>query len=311
MILSVSRRTDIPGFYSEWFFNRIKEGYLLVRNPLNPRQLSRIDLSPELVDCIVFWTKNPEPMLGRLHELREYSYYFQFTLTPYGPDLESCLPHKRDKMIPVFQQLSDRIGSNRVVWRYDPIIFTEKYTPEYHRQAFRQMAEALNGYTHRCVISFVDYYAKNKKNMESIGAYEMNPEELRMFARELACAAKENGMTIATCSEKMELAECGISHSSCIDKALVEEIIGCEIKASRDKNQRPECGCVESVEVGTYNTCRNGCKYCYANHSPESVRKNSLSYDPASPILCGKVLSEDVITERKVKSLRVEQLRLF
>ena len=118
-------------------------------------------------------------------------------------------------------------------------------------------------------------------------------------------------MTIATCSEKMELAECGISHSSCIDKALVEEIIGCEIKASRDKNQRPECGCVESVEVGTYNTCRNGCKYCYANHSPESVRKNSLSYDPASPILCGKVLSEDVITERKVKSLRVEQLRLF
>ena len=160
MILSVSRRTDIPSFYSDWFFNRLKAGFLYVRNHMNPHHISKIDLSPELVDCIVFWTKNPEPMLSRLNELKDYSFYFQFTLTGYGTDIESNVPHKRDKMIPIFQDLSSKIGSNRMIWRYDPILFTTKYTPEYHIKAFRQIAESLNGFTNRCVISFVDIYAK-------------------------------------------------------------------------------------------------------------------------------------------------------
>lgn len=302
MILSVSRRTDIPSYYSEWFFNRIKEGFLYVRNPMNPRQVSKIDLSPEVVDCIVFWTKNPRPMFDRLQELSAYHYYFQFTLTGYGRDVENNIPHKKEVMIPAFQRLSDQIGSEKVIWRYDPIMFTKTYTPEYHRKAFTQIAEALQGYTNKCVISFVDSYAKTKKNMAELGVYELNQEELTTFAKELAQVAKKNGMTIATCAEVIDLEECGIEHNACIDRTLIEEIIGAGLKVGKDKNQRMECGCIESVEVGTYNTCRNGCKYCYANHSPESVIRNCQKYDPYSPILCDSIKEEDIITERKVKS---------
>ena len=143
MILSVSRRTDIPNYYSEWFYNRIKEGYLYVRNPMNAHQISKIILSPEVVDCIVFWTKNPEPMFSRLDELEAYQYYFQFTLTGFGNDIECNVPHKKEHMIPVFQKLAKRIGKQKMIWRYDPIIFTDKYTPEYHLKAFRQIAEEL------------------------------------------------------------------------------------------------------------------------------------------------------------------------
>lgn len=138
------------------------------------------------MDCIVFWTKNPEPMLDRLEELDKYKYYFQFTLTGYGKDIEPNVPHKKEKMLEVFQRLSQQIGRKRVIWRYDPILFTKKYTPEYHISAFRQIASALNGYTEKCVISFVDLYAKNRKNMEMLGAYELDRSELTGFAKEIA-----------------------------------------------------------------------------------------------------------------------------
>lgn len=305
MILSVSRRTDIPNYYSGWFYNRIKAGFVYVRNPMNPHQISKIDLSPEVVDCIVFWTKNPEPMLDRLDELKAYPYYFQFTLTGYGKDMECGIPHKKEKMIPVFQRLSDQIGSGRVIWRYDPILFTETYTPEYHVKVFAQIAAALKDYTKKCVISFVDIYAKNKKQMEALHAYELKQEELLEFAGKLSGIAKQNGMTVTSCAEPVDLAECGISHGCCIDKALVEELAGYPIRVAKDKNQRPACGCVESVEIGTYDTCKNGCRYCYANVSGERVRKNCEKYDPDAPLLCGVPTEEDRITERKVRSLKV------
>lgn len=311
MILSVSRRTDIPNYYSEWFFNRIKEGFVYVRNPMNPHQVSKIDITPKVVDCIVFWTKNPEPMLGRLYELASYDYCFQFTLTGYGRDMECNVPHKREKMIPLFRELSQKIGAKKVIWRYDPIIFTRKYTPEYHLKAFEQIATALKGYTEKCVISFVDIYAKNKKNMEQLEAYELKQEELLAFAKKIAQIAKDNGMRIGSCAETIDLKECGIEHKRCIDKDHIEDIIGCCLKVEKDKNQRKECGCMESVEIGTYNTCKNGCKYCYANFSEESVIKNCHKYDPKSPILCGVLDENDKITERKVKSLKEQQLHIF
>ncbi len=303
MILSASRRTDIPNYYSEWFFNRIKDGYVYVRNPMNVHQVSKIDINPETVECIVFWTKNPEPMLNRLEELAPYHYYFQFTLTGYGKDMECHVPHKRERIIPIFQELSKKTGMQKVIWRYDPVIFTKKYTPEYHLKAFEQIAAALRGYTEKCVISFVDLYAKNKKNMKLLEWYEADEEELREFAEKISKIAKKNGMSIGSCAERMDLEEYGIEHNCCIDKTLIESIIGCRLKAGRDKNQREECGCMESVDIGTYNTCKNGCKYCYANYSEESVVKNYSKYDPESPILCGAIDASDKITERKVKSL--------
>ena len=311
MILSASRRTDIPNYYSDWFYNRIKEGFLYVRNPMNIHQISRIDLSPKAIDCIVFWTKNPEPMMDRLEELSAYKYYFQFTLTGYGKDIECNIPHKKDRMIPIFKRLSDKIGSRKIIWRYDPIIFSNTYSLEYHLKAFEQISAALKGYTNQCVISFVDIYAKNKNNMKMIGAYDIDRIELREFAGKISEIAGDNGMSVFSCAENADLEQYGIKHNCCIDKRLIENIIGYEINAHKDKNQRSECGCMESIDIGAYNTCKNGCRYCYANYSAESVSKNCNKYDPASPILCGTISKEDKVSERKVKSLKNEQTSIF
>ncbi len=311
MILSVSRRTDIPNYYSEWFYNRIKEGFLYVRNPMNPHQISKINLSSDLVDCIVFWTKNPANMMQRLDELQNYKYYFQFTLTGYGKDIEPNIPNKRKELIETFQKLSKKIGSEKVIWRYDPILLNEKYVPEYHIKAFKEIACCLNGYTHKVVISFLDLYAKTKRNTEGLNIKEIDNNEIIELARKMVDIAKENNLRIETCAEQIELSEIGITHGSCIDKILIEQIIGGKLKGIKDKGQRDECGCFESVEVGTYNTCRNGCKYCYANFSEEQVKTSVKLYDVNSPLLCGNIGKEDKITERKVKSLKEEQISLF
>ena len=311
MILSVSRRTDIPNYYSEWFFNRLKDGFLYVRNPMNFHQISEIKISPDVVDCIVFWTKNPLPMMERLDELEAYNYYFQFTLTGYGNDVERNLPNKKTSVIPIFQELSNRIGKEKVVWRYDPIFFSNRYNVQYHLKAFRSIAEALSGYTEKCVISFLDIYPKNKKNMDNLLSYDLSDSELREFAKELSNIAKENHIKIGSCAEKVDLDEYGIIHNSCIDKELIEKIIDCKLKINKDKNQRIECGCVESVEVGTYNTCKNGCVYCYANYSAKSVESNFQKYDPLSPLLCGHIEKDDRISTRKVVSLKETQISIF
>lgn len=311
MILSVSRRTDIPNYYSEWFFNRVKEGYLYVRNPINAHQISKIVLSPNIVDCIVFWTKNPENMLPRLDELKKYNYYFQFTLTGYGRDIEPGIPNKRKHLISVFHDLSKHIGRERVIWRYDPILINETYTIAYHLKAFKAIAEKLNGYTDKVVISFVDLYAKTKRNTEKLNIICPSKGDMCKIAVEMAQIAATNHMTIESCAEHMDLQECGVKHGTCIDKDLIQNIIGYEIVGNKDKNQREECGCFESVEVGTYNTCKNGCRYCYANYSYDRVSANICTYNVDSPLLCGVVNENDVITERKVKSLRMEQLNFL
>ncbi len=318
MIISASRRTDIPNYFSEWFYNRIKEGYLYVRNPMNIHQVSRISISPDVVDCIVFWTKNPRPMLKRMDELKDYMYYFQFTLTGYGKDMEANLPDKKEVLIPTFKELSDKIGSDRVIWRYDPIVFSDTYPADFHLKTFESIARELKGYTGKCVVSFVDIYAKNRKNMENSGSVELPDDELRSFAKSIAAIASDNGMIVASCAEKIDLSECGIEHNHCVDKEFIENLIGYRLKVGKDKVQRPECGCFESMEIGTYNTCKNGCKYCYANYSPETVDSNFRLYDPNSPLLCTEpITNKDKITERKVKSLKGDpitgpvQLSLF
>lgn len=214
MILSVSRRTDIPNYYSEWFFNRIKDKYIYVRNPMNIHQVSKIDISPDMVDCIVFWTKNPEPMLNKLEYLKDYKYYFQFTLTGYGKDIEPFLPHKKDKMIPIFQRLSEMIGKEKVVWRYDPIVITDTYSEEYHLKAFHEIASSLNGYCTKVVISFIDLYVKTKKNMIDIQTKDRKQKELIDFSAKLAEIARKNGMEIETCAELIDLSVCGIAGKS-------------------------------------------------------------------------------------------------
>lgn len=308
MILSVSRRTDIPCYYSDWFVNRIKAGYLCVRNPFNSEQISRISLSPDVIDCIVFWTKNPADMLDKLDELKDYEYYFQFTLTGYGKDAEPNLPDKKSVIVPTFRKLSERIGKKRVVWRYDPIMFNDKYTPDYHIRAFGELCSLLDGYTERVVISFVDLYAKTKKNTESLHLKSASERDMMSLAAELSRIARAHGLEIFTCAENIELSSVGIEHGSCVDKRLVEELTGFTLKCAKDKNQRGECGCFESIDVGAYNTCRSGCKYCYANFSDALVGRHVAEYDPTSPVLCGRIGDGDEVTERKISSFRERQM---
>ena len=300
MIISASRRTDIPAFYSEWFLNRIKEGYAVVRNPMNNKPV-RILLSPDIVDCIVFWTKNPIPMIPRLDELKDYCYYFQFTLTGYGRDVEANLPDKKNELIPAFKQLSDKIGPERVIWRYDPILINEKYSMEYHIEVFSYLASSLKGYTEKCVISFVDMYAKNMKAMHDLGVRDITEDEMTAIAAGLRDFAVSNDMNIATCAEKIDFKALSIDHNACIDKALIERLTGDKIKNTKknvkDHGQRAECGCMISKEIGKSTTCGNGCVYCYANYSQESVKKSMAKYDPKSPILCDSIIEGEEIRD--------------
>ena len=182
MIISASRRTDIPAYYPDWFYNRIREGYVCVRNPMNFHQVSRIDLSPDVVDGIVFWTKNPLPLMSRLEELRAYPFYFQFTLTPYGKDVEPGVPSKNDIILPAFQELSRQIGPERVIWRYDPILLTDRYTMDYHITFFSQLARRLEGYARKCIISFVDLYRNTQSNMNGLGFAPLTEKEIAELA---------------------------------------------------------------------------------------------------------------------------------
>jgi len=213
MIISASRRTDIPTYYSEWFFNRIKEGYVCVRNPMNIHQISRISLSPDVVDGIVFWTKNPIPMMSRLDELKDYMYYFQFTINSYGKDIECNIPNKNDIIVPAFKDLSRKIGAERVIWRYDPILLTEKYNIDYHVKYFNELAKRLTGYTHKCVISFVDLYRNTKSNTKDLGLLPLGTEEMYELARRLVEIADKNNLIVESCAEKINLEQFGIAHS--------------------------------------------------------------------------------------------------
>lgn len=311
MILSVSRRTDIPACYADWFFNRIREGFVLVRNPLNPRQISRIAISPEVVDCIVFWTKNPLPMMGRLHELAPFPYYFQFTLTGYGHDIEQNLPDKTNVLIPAFQRLSEQLGRGRVVWRYDPILISPRCPAEWHLRTFEAMAERLAQYTDTVVISFLDRYKKINAQMNALGAAELLREDMISLAAALKNIADRHGLRMETCAEQIDLSAYGIAHGQCISRTRIEQITGCRLSGAKDKNQRPACGCFESIDIGAYDTCRNGCLYCYANQSRTAADRNFLCHDPSSPLLCGRPDPADHITERSVKSLKISQLSLF
>lgn len=311
MIISASRRTDIPTYYSEWFFNRLREGYVLVRNPMNARQISRISLSPEAVDGIVLWTKNPVPMLSRLGELEPYPYYFQFTLTAYGRDVEPNLPGKNGVLIPAFQELSRMAGRERVVWRYDPIFLSDRYTVEYHCRYFRVLAAKLGEYTEKCTVSFLDFYRSTARNMRSLHIREMTAAQQREMMERFSEIAGEYGLYIDTCSEAISLEDLGISHASCVDRERLERIGGYRLKAGRDRNQREECGCAASVDIGAYDTCGNGCLYCYATDSPPRAAERVRAHRPDSPILFGTVGPEDVIREREAVSLREQQLSLF
>jgi len=304
MIISASRRTDIPAFYSEWFLNRVKEGFLLVPNPRNPNHLSRVDLSPDKIECIVFWTKNPAPLIPGLDVLDKsgYLYYFEFTLTAYQNDIEKNLPLKKE-IIATFKQLSSRLGVDRVDWRFDPIIINEKFDIEWHQKSFLNICKEIHKHTSRCIISFVDPYLHINKNF-------IKPKEDDIFklADSLSQTAKEFDLALFTCSEQIDLSSCGIRHCSCIDKNKIEKLLGYSIDVKKDTGQRKACNCIKSVDIGIYNTCRHGCLYCYATTSEKTLFKQVKDHDQYSPLLTGFPSGTETIVLRASSGKKNQKL---
>lgn len=310
MIISASRRTDIPAFYSQWFLNRIKEGYVLVPNPFNPKMISKISLDPAIIDCIVFWTKNPAPIINKLDKLNPYKYYFHFTLNPYGPEIEKNLP-SIEKRIDTFKRLSDTIGKEKVIWRYDPILTNEKYNVSFHQEAFMSMANKLKDYTEKCMLGFIDHYQHIRNSVSKFNIKPLGQEEIEEIAVSFKETANKNFL-LNTCTVKVDLRHLDIPSGLCIDKQLIERITGYPISAKKDKNQRDICNCIESIDIGTYETCLNGCIYCYAiKGNYNTVEYNMKKHDKDSPLLIGHLHTDDIVKERAMKSLRDSQFSLF
>lgn len=293
MIISASRRTDIPAFYSEWFYNRVKEGYTLVKNPLNRKQVFRVKLDYETVDAFVFWTKNPAPMIPDLHRLAGYPYYFLFTVTPYNSDIEKNVPGKRI-IIDTFKRLSDLTGPDKVIWRYDPVIITSQYNIDFHRESFDRLARELKGYTYKCIFSFMTYYSKCIRNMSGI-AYNIPEEKDKIIlSRYMAESALENNIKLQSCCEGRELTGT-IVKDGCVSSDLVSELSGRNIITSTDRNQRGGCLCATSLDIGAYNTCIHRCIYCYANHSMDAAGENHRTHNPLSPVIAGTITGDEKI----------------
>lgn len=311
MIISASRRTDIPACYADWFFRRLEEGYVLVRHPMNPRRVSRVRLSPDVVDGFVFWTKNPLPMLDRLSRLRDYAYYFQFTLTSYGRDAEPGLPSKRDVLIPAFRRLASLVGRHRVVWRYDPVFLSRTYTFGYHVHFFERLAALLAPCTEKCIISFLDIYRDTKRNMAPLGLRDFPPDLQAALAGRLAEIARGYGIRLETCAERQDLSRFGVEHARCVDAGLLGRIGNASLKVEGDRHQRPGCGCAQSVDIGAYASCTHGCLYCYAGSGGKNGGTGGGRHVPDSPLLLGELRKDDTVTERIMRScIDDRQLRL-
>lgn len=273
MIISASRRTDIPAFYSSWFMERIREGNVIVKNPFNPSQKKTVSLLPEDVDAIVFWTRNANPLFSSLKELdqRGFHYVFLYTITGYGPPLEKNVPSLKTAL-KTFKMLSQKIGPKRVIWRFDPIIYVSGKGEKWILSFFEKIARSLQNDTERVIISFLDCYKKVIKRLSKLEKTSnfkvIDIINKKDAVRRISCALSEtagnNGMEIYSCAEKINLECFGIKPGSCIDGNYLNKLFGLKLNAIKDKSQRPECRCTISQDIGEYNTCKHGCIYCYA-----------------------------------------------
>ena len=295
IIVSASRSTDIPAFYSDWFLERLKAGYSVWINPFNQE---RYRVSLEETRMIVFWSKNPKPMYDRLddlHSLGYKNYYFQFTLNNYEPEkLEPRVP-PIEQRVETFRAIANKIGKERVVWRYDPLMLSSTLTISEQLNRIREVGEAIKGCTEKLVFSFADIaaYRKVSKNLDGTSCREFSEAEKEEFVIGLVELNKSLKLELATCAEGIDLNRFGVKHNKCVDDDLMlrlfstdgklMDFIGAEYdmfagwsikKSKKDKGQRKACGCIVSKDIGMYNTCPHLCRYCYANASAALALKN-------------------------------------
>ena len=294
MILNVSGRTDIIAFYSKWFLNRLKEGYVDVRNPFNPNLVSRINF--EDVDLILFCTKNPIPIIDKLDNIK-IPYIFHITITPYKNDIEPNLPFKSD-IIKAVKKISTTIGIENVYVRYDPIFISEKYNTEYHIKAFTKLCSLLKGYVNTIIVSFIDNYQNVRKNLPYLKYRSFTEEDYKLIGENFSKIAKNNNMVVQTCFEERNLTEYGFIKGECMSKELAFKLTGKTYKKWQAR-KGSACNCVELVDIGVYNSCNHLCKYCYANYDESKVKININNHDINSSLLIGHINSNDIIKPRK------------
>jgi len=293
-IISASRRTDIPAFYSEWLMNRIRAGYCRVINPLYPDQKTNpVDLSPDAVECLVFWTRNPKPLMRHLDELDRlgYAYYFLYTLIGYPALFDPGSPPAEDA-VRTFQTLSRRLGSDRVIWRYDPVILTNLTTVEWHQRQIAHLARALSGLTTKMIFSFLIDYAHAKPRYERVKARGVKfcdkasgPGHQEMLARWIGKALPDFGITPVICADRRDFSAFGIERARCIDRDLINRLSGRRRAYRKDPAQRADCCCAASRDIGANNTCQARCFYCYAVKDGETAARQFARHDPEGEYL--------------------------
>ena len=311
MIINTGSRTDTVQYYSEWLLKRFKEGFVYSRNPLFLNKVTKYELNPEVVDCVIFCSKNYEPILERLHEITDrFNTYFYYTITAYGKDIEPNVPSIEDS-IETLIKLSEIVGAKRIAWRYDPILLTEKYTKNRHYETFDYMSEKLSPYIDRCIFSFVEMYKKLKTNMPEI--ILLTPEDKDEIAKNIGLIAKKNKILLQTCATLENYEKYNIIQSGCITAEILGKANDVSFSNIKHSGNRKGCRCMENRNIGDYDTCPNGCKYCYANQNPQIAKKNYEKHNADSPLILGGLNPTDEISQSSQRSflIKYEQQKLF
>ncbi len=309
MIINTGQRTDIPAFYSKWFINRIREGYVLVRNPYYPKNITKFILDPKVVDIIAFCTKNPKPMLPYLDELKEYGQFWYVSITGFDKDFEPNVP-SIDEVIEDFKYLSTKIGKNSVAWRYTPIIINDKYTKEYHIKTFEYIASKLNGYTSLATYGFIDLYPKLAKNHP--GLTDCDDQTKIEISKKLLAISEKYNMKLRLCSKEKWLSNYGIDTLGCMRLEDYEGSINKNLIIKKKMEARKAyCSCLISNDIGMYNSCPHFCRYCYANGDKSLIINNYKNHDVNSPLLIGHVEKDDIIKDAEQESYIDRTISLF
>ena len=302
MIINTGARTDTAQWYAPWLQRRFEEGFVFVRNPLFPHKVSRYELDPAVVDCVVFCSKNYAPLLPALPAITSrFNTHFHFTITAYGRDIEPQVPSLSDAVETLYD-LERLVGARRICWRYDPVLLTDIYTVERHLETFGWLCDRLTGHVDRCIFSFVEMYQKLDRTFPEL--LPVGPDDRDILARGLGSIAAEHGIPIQTCGNNGLWPHYGIAASGCTTLAMLGAANGVTFRKLAHKGQRPGCGCFESRDIGAYDSCPNGCRYCYANRDPKRALHNwRYEHDPESPLLLGHLQDGDEISFARQRSL--------
>ncbi len=300
MIINTGGRTDTVQYYTKWLLKRFEEGYVYSRNPLFPNKVTHYELAPDKIDCVQFCSKNYEPILSELPNITSrFATYFHYTITAYGKDIEPGVP-SIEQSVKTLKKLSVIVGKQRVAWRYDPVLLTEKYTIQAHLETFDWMAKELSPYADRCIFSFVEMYKKLETNMPEL--IPLTEQDKDTLAKGLGEIAAKYGLYLQTCGTNGDYSQYGIHPSGCMTLDMIGKANGLVFRDLKHKGMRQGCHCIESRDIGAYDTCLNGCKYCYANKNPKKAFENYKYHDPDSPLLLGHLRETDTVQQGAQKS---------